>query len=43
MTARLRVGIDVGGTFTDVAAIDERTRRIVARGARARVVRGATV
>jgi len=31
MTARLRVGIDVGGTFTDVVAIDERTRRIVAR------------
>jgi N-methylhydantoinase A len=25
MTARLRVGIDVGGTFTDLVALDERT------------------
>ncbi len=27
----LRIGIDVGGTFTDVVAIDAATRRIVAR------------
>lgn len=29
--ARLRVGIDVGGTFTDVVAIDPATRSVVAR------------
>ena len=27
---KLRVGIDVGGTFTDVVAIDATTRRLVA-------------
>jgi N-methylhydantoinase A len=28
---RIRVGIDVGGTFTDVVAIDAATRRLIAR------------
>ncbi len=28
---KLRIGIDVGGTFTDVVAVDATTRRIVAR------------
>jgi N-methylhydantoinase A len=28
---RVRVGIDVGGTFTDVVAIDAATRRLIAR------------
>ncbi|MHB8462546.1 MAG: hydantoinase/oxoprolinase family protein [Vulcanimicrobiaceae bacterium] len=31
MSATLRVGIDVGGTFTDVVAIDPSERRVVAR------------
>ncbi len=31
MTERLRVGIDVGGTFTDVVVVDAATRAIVAR------------
>ena len=30
MTRRLRLGIDVGGTFTDVVAIDAQTRELVA-------------
>jgi N-methylhydantoinase A len=31
VTGRLRVGIDVGGTFTDVVVVDAATRAIVAR------------
>ncbi len=31
MTRRVRVGIDVGGTFTDVVAIDAGTRELLAR------------
>ena len=31
MSAALRVGIDVGGTFTDVVVVDAATRKIVAR------------
>ncbi len=31
MSRKLRLGIDVGGTFTDVVAIDAQTRELVAR------------
>ena len=31
MTVPLRVGIDVGGTFTDVVVVDSRSRAVVAR------------
>ncbi len=31
MPRKLRLGIDVGGTFTDVVAIDSQTRGVVAR------------
>lgn len=31
MSRKLRLGIDVGGTFTDVVALDAQTREIVAR------------
>ncbi|MGZ3509672.1 MAG: hydantoinase/oxoprolinase N-terminal domain-containing protein, partial [Vulcanimicrobiaceae bacterium] len=31
MARTLRLGIDVGGTFTDVVAIDAQTRELVAR------------
>ena len=31
MGTKVRIGIDVGGTFTDAVAIDDATREVVAK------------
>ena len=31
MSKQVRVGIDVGGTFTDVVVIDDATREVIAQ------------